>query len=68
MSRKFGGSEDITQEIPGQDPSLGTFLPVVIVSASLSTVVAVSMRALNSCLQHALQIHQLSGWLKIWNK
>ena len=39
---------------------------VVTVRAPLSTVVAVSMRALHSCLQHSLQMHQRSGWLKIF--
>ena len=27
LSRKIGGSEDITREGPAQDPSLSTFLP-----------------------------------------
>ena len=39
-----------------------------IVSASLSTVVAASVRALHSCLQHSLQMHQCSRWLKFRNE
>ena len=40
-----------------------TYVPLV--SVSLSTVVAVSMWALHSCLRHSWQTHQCSRWLSV---